>query len=168
LVTPELTPCAQPKLAFYLFSRQCPCLTPQFSLSPFCFLSFFPSLLVYSTWAQVSLGHCNLHDGAGTIFVVVVPSLMTMPALRRQRHAAVPSSPYLWFSSAVSFPPHMYFYQLFSVSSTCHPIVLSVCIHPCIFPILSRAVVLLYMGLMPATFCQCQSSFIRFCYVMIR
>ena len=41
----------------------------------------------------------------------------------------------------------MYFYHL-SVSSTCHFYrAVSVCIHACVFPILSRAVVLLYMGL---------------------
>jgi len=38
LVTPELTPCAQPKPAFHLFSCQCLCLTPQFSFA--CFLFF--------------------------------------------------------------------------------------------------------------------------------
>jgi hypothetical protein len=51
------------------------------------------------------------------------------------------------------FPsPHHVLLPLVSVSSTCHFYrAVSVCIHACVFPILSRAVVLLYMGLTPAT-----------------
>jgi len=47
--------------------------------------------------------------------------------------------------------PHHVLLPLVSVSSTCHFYrAVSVCIHACVFPILSRVVVLLYMGLTPA------------------
>jgi hypothetical protein len=51
------------------------------------------------------------------------------------------------------FPsPHHVLLPFVSVSSTCHFYrAVSVCIHACVFPILSRAVVLLYMGLTLAT-----------------
>ena len=51
-----------------------------------------------------------------------------------------------------SRPPHHVLLPLVSVSSTCHFYrAVSACIHACVFPILSLAVVLLYMGLTPAT-----------------
>lgn len=119
-----------------------------------CVVSFlfvlFP--LVYSTWAQVSLGHCNLRNGAGTLLLLYI-SFTTTPVLRTRRHATLPST----------FPPFpgLFFFCLSPhtcTSTNCLlspapaiSIVLLVCIHPCVFPILSRLVVLLYMALSLAT-----------------
>ena len=67
---------------------------------------------------------------------------------------------------SVSVPLIMYFYHL-SVSSTCHFYrAVSACIHACVFPILSLAVVLLYMGLSPATAARVSDHlYVFFCYV---
>jgi hypothetical protein len=129
--------------ASYFFLSTCLLLPP-----------FFPSLsLVYSTWAQVSLGHCNLHHGAGTSFLLLYISFTTMPVLRFIRHATLPSllSSYPLFLSVSFPPPHTCTStnRLLSPAPAI-PIVLSVCILACVFPILSRAVVLLYMGLSQA------------------
>ncbi|KAI0281300.1 hypothetical protein BGY98DRAFT_959858 [Russula aff. rugulosa BPL654] len=65
------------------------------------------------------------------------------------RHSSPPIPGFMMLS--VSVPLIMYFYHL-SVSSTCHLYrAVSACIHACVFPILSLVVVLLYMGLSPAT-----------------
>ena len=55
------------------------------------FLFFVLSSLVYSTWAQVSLGHCNLRNGAGTLLLLYI-SFTTTPVLRSRRHATLPST----------------------------------------------------------------------------
>ena len=68
------------------------------------------------------------------------------------RQSSLPSPPVSGFVMICCLlPPHT------CTSTTCFQFpapaisVLSVCIHPCVFPILSRLVVLLYMGLMLAT-----------------
>ena len=125
-----------------------------FFLSPFpfpkvfCRFLFFALMsLVYYTWAQVSLGRCNLRYGAGTLLLLYIsftttPAFSTLPSC----HASL-YFPFFLVFFLLPLPSHMYFYQLSIVSSTCHFHVLLVCIHPCVFPILSRLVDLLYIAL---------------------
>jgi len=118
----------------------------------------------YSTWAQVSLGHCNLHKGAGTILFLFFSSRLCL----LYDIAATPLSLSSVSLSSVLLSPSPHTCTLPIVSSLRHLPSLSCClsvsIHACIFPILSRVVVLLYMGL-TLSHHLCQSSFIRFCYV---
>ena len=150
----------QPKLLLCIFFlRPHPCLTKPSSPFPL-FITFLPpqSLasfpffvllsLVYSTWAQVSLGHCNLRNGAGTLLLLYI-SFTSTPVLRSRRHATLPSTfPHFLVFFFCCLSPHT------CTSTNCRlspapaiSIVLSVCIQPCVFPILSRLVVLLYMAL---------------------
>jgi len=71
------------------------------------------------------------------------------------------------FLSALSLPSHMYFYQSSSVSSTCHRH-RAVCLYPCMcIPYsISRCSLTLY-GALASHHRLCQSSFIRFCCVII-
>jgi len=127
-----------------------------------CFVFFVLLSLVYSTWARVSLGHCILRNGAGTLLLLYISIVTTMPALRRHRHATSPPYPRFFFSK-ISFPPHMYFYQSSPVSSTCH-LHRAVCLYPsmCIPYSISRCSLTLY-GALAGHHRRCQSSFIRFC-----
>ncbi len=98
---------------------------------------------------EYPLGHCNLHNGAGTVLLLYYTSV---------RHDYVCFT--MWPSRHSSFLLYPWFYDAVSVPSSCTSTIVSsfqhlpllscsvsVCIHPCVFPILSRAVVLLYMGL---------------------
>jgi hypothetical protein len=120
---------------------------------PLQLLLLFLLFVVYSTWAQVSAGTLQPSvTGQGQFSSIVVVQV------RRYDYASFTmlpprhSSPIPGFMMlSVSVPLIMYFYHL-SVSSTCHLYrAVSACIHACVFPILSLAVVLLYMGLSPAT-----------------
>ena len=90
-------------------------LSPSLASFPF----FVLLSLVYSTWAQVSLGRCNLRYGAGTLLLLYIfhdyacfYDAAVMPRF------PLPS-PFPW-SFFCCLSPHMYFYQLSLVSSTCH------------------------------------------------
>ena len=132
-------------------------LSPRHPLQISCFAFFFFSS-VYSTWAQVSLGHCNLRNGAGTLLLFFYISFTTMPVYDSSVMPHFPSSslPLLPLASVFFlffFPSPRTCTSTNRLLSSAHAIaiVLSVCIQACVFPILSRVVVLLYMGLSQAT-----------------
>lgn len=77
------------------------------------------------------------------------------------------SLPSSLFFSVFPSPSHMYFYQSSTVSSTCH-CHSAVCLYPCMcIPYsISRCSLTLY-GALAGHRRPCQSSFIRFCYVII-
>ena len=141
-------------------------------LSPCLFLHLVSFLSpCYSTWAQVSPGHCNLHNGVRTVSFVVVHICFLRLCLLYDVAVTPIFSPLptcLWFcDDLLSSPPsYMYFYHLFPVSSTCH--LRAVCLYPsmCIPYSISPCSLTLY-GAYAGHHCSCQSSFIRFCYVII-
>jgi len=144
-------------------------------LSPFLFPKFLPHFLfffvlfslVYSTWAQVSLGHCNLRNGAGTLLLLYI-SFTTTPVITKPPscHAPLHFPPFPGLFFLLPLPSHMYFYQLPLVSSTCH-FHRAVCLYPtmCIPYSISPCSLTLYGAL--AGHCRRQSSFIRCRYVII-
>lgn len=151
--------CSQPKLALLSFLHIHILLFDFFITFPLpstLVSLLFPLFVVYSTWAQVSLGHCNLHNGAWTVSFVVLhtrPSRLCLlyDAAVTPFFSLLPT--YLWFCDDLLSPsPHTCTSTIcFQFPAPAISIVLSACIHPCVFPILSRLVVLLYMGLMLAT-----------------
>ena len=156
---------------FPLFSRPRPCFTTQF-----CFLFLFINLPLASPFFFV-VG--LLYLGSGTAGTLQPPSTgqghysccctsrsrlclfydsSVMPHLPP---SSLPPPPFL------SLPSHMYFYQSSTVSSTCH-CHCAVCLYPCMcIPYsISRCSLILY-GALAGHRRPCQSSFIRFCYVII-
>ena len=150
-----------------------------------CFVCFFPShsrlwsITLFFFGAHVLPGRCNLHNGAGTFFFLCCcctsrsSRLCLLLRRRRRRHAMVSSPPSAYLAlSAVSLLPLTHVLLPIVSESPAPAIaycaVCVLCIHPCVFPILSRVVVLLYMGLTPATNRPSAIIYtILLCYVMI-
>ena len=154
------------------FSPPRPCSTTQF-----CFLFLFinlPLLLqlfFFSVYLGSGIAGTLQPPPRGRDIILVVCTSRSRLCLFYDSsvmpHLPPCSLPSSLFFSVFPSPSHMYFYQSSTVSSTCH-CHSAVCLYPCMcIPYsISRCSLTLY-GALAGHRRPCQSSFIRFCYVII-